>query len=80
MPGEGYQNEANKWDQSMYEYIYSFLLLKDIYGNLNVPGAMLERSLFIRPRETKAQEGMQTQFSEQRYNTNVRRAANVALC
>lgn len=42
--------------RSMYECIYSFFLLKDIYGNLNVPGAMLERSLFIRPRETKAQE------------------------
>lgn len=31
--------------------MYPFPRSKGIYGNLNVPGAMLERKLFIRPGE-----------------------------
>lgn len=49
--------------RSLDECIYSLLLSKDIYRNLNVPGAVLERSLFIRPG------GMGHKFDFQNRNT-----------
>ena len=41
---------------------------------------MLQSSLFIRSGKLRPRNVMQTQFSKQRHNTEVRIAANIALC